>query len=126
MEQIRSSGANPRLELEGILLTMYDARTKLSSDVVTEVRNYFGSLVYETVIPRNVRLGEAPSFGKPVVQYDPHCPGALAYQRFAEEFLQRIAARQTERLGAGEPASSFAEQQPYTVPDQAVNLPPTI
>ena len=88
--QLRDSGANPGLTLEGILMTMYDARTNLAGDVVREVSRHFQGAVYETVIPRNVRLGEAPSFGKPVIQYDKYSAGALAYRRFAEEFLDRL------------------------------------
>lgn len=116
VEQIKSGGANPYLEIEGILMTMYDARTKLSSDVVIEVRNYFGSLVYETVIPRNVRLSEAPSFGKPIIQYDPHCTGAVAYERFADEFLRRVEARCLHRAPGQVPASPPARLEPNSSP----------
>jgi chromosome partitioning protein len=89
MAQLRESGANPALRLEGIVMTMYDARTNLAGDVVREVNRHFGDTVYDTVIPRNVRLSEAPSFGKPVTVYDPHSAGAMAYRRLAEEFLDR-------------------------------------
>ena len=68
---------------------MFDARTNLSADVVSEVRNHFGKLVYKTVIPRSVRISEAPSFGKPVVIYDPSSKGAQAYIEFAKEFVKR-------------------------------------
>lgn len=78
---------NPRLEIEGILLTMFDARLNLSREVAEEARKFFSGLVYKTVIPRNVRLSEAPSFGKPVLQYDPHCMGAQCYVQLAEEML---------------------------------------
>lgn len=78
---------NPRLEIEGILLTMFDGRTNLSNQVETEVRNYFGEKVYRTIIPRNVRLSEAPSFGKPIVFYDISCAGALAYINLAKEVM---------------------------------------
>ena len=80
---------NPRLTVAGMLLTMYDARTRLAQDVESEVRQHVPSLVFETVIPRNVRVGEAPSFGKPVIHYDPHCAGADAYFELAKEVAAR-------------------------------------
>ncbi len=80
---------NPRLTVAGMLLTMHDARTKLAQDVEREVRQHFPSLVFETVIPRNVRLGEAPSFGRPVIHHDPHCAGADAYFSLAKEVAAR-------------------------------------
>jgi chromosome partitioning protein len=80
---------NPRLTVAGMLLTMHDARTKLAQDVEREVREHFPSLVFDTVIPRNVRLGEAPSFGRPVIHHDPHCPGADAYFELAKEVAAR-------------------------------------
>jgi chromosome partitioning protein len=80
---------NPRLTVAGMLLTMHDARTKLAQDVEREVREHFPTLVFETVIPRNVRLGEAPSFGRPVIHHDPHCPGADAYFSLAKEVAAR-------------------------------------
>jgi len=92
IQQIRESNANPLIEIEGILMTMYDGRTNLSDEVVEEVRKHFGDKVYRTVIPRNVRLSEAPSFGKPIIQYDSHSSGARAYRQFAEEFLAKTAA----------------------------------
>lgn len=79
---------NPRLELEGVLLTMFDARTNLAIQVVDEVKNYFGNKVFSTVIPRNVRLSEAPSHGKPVVTYDPRSKGAILYQELAQEVIE--------------------------------------
>jgi len=78
---------NPSLEIEGILLTMADFRTKLTDEVIKEARNYFGEKVYKTVIPRSVKLGEAPGFGMPVVMYDRHSQGARSYYEFAKEFL---------------------------------------
>jgi len=78
---------NPALQIEGIVLTMFDSRTNLSRQVETEVRNYFGEKVYRTVIPRNIRLSEAPSFGKPIVFYDISCAGALAYINLAKEVI---------------------------------------
>ncbi len=80
---------NPGLEIEGVLLTMYDTRLTLSSQVVEEIGKFFKDKVYQTVIPRNVRLAEAPSFGKPVIFYDPESKGAKAYQNLAREFLKR-------------------------------------
>ena len=80
---------NPRLTVAGMLLTMHDARTKLAQDVEREVRTHFPSLVFETVIPRNVRLGEAPSFGRPVIHHDPHCAGSEAYFELAKEVAAR-------------------------------------
>jgi chromosome partitioning protein len=80
---------NPRLTVAGMLLTMHDPRTKLAQDVEAEVRRHFPSLVYETVIPRNVRLGEAPGFGRPVIHHDPHCAGADAYFELAKEVAAR-------------------------------------
>ena len=80
---------NPRLTVAGMLLTMHDARTKLAQDVEREVRAHFPALVFDTVIPRNVRLGEAPSFGRPVIHHDPHCAGADAYFELAKEVAAR-------------------------------------
>lgn len=78
---------NPGLEIEGVILSMFDGRTNLSIQVVEEVKKYFKEKVYTTVIPRNVRLAEAPSYGMPVIQYDPKSSGAQAYMEFADEFL---------------------------------------
>ncbi|MEO1769157.1 MULTISPECIES: ParA family protein [Enterococcus] len=80
---------NPELEIEGVLLTMYDARTNLGAEVVEEVRRYFQEKVYDTIIPRNVRLSEAPSHGKPIIDYDPRSKGAEVYQTLAKEVLDR-------------------------------------
>jgi chromosome partitioning protein len=82
---------NPVLEIQGIVLTMYDVRNRLSSLVADDVRGYFGAKVYDTVIPRNVRVSEAPSHGKPVLVYDLNCPGAQAYVHLASEVLRREA-----------------------------------
>ena len=79
---------NPKLTVQGVILSMFDGRTNLSVQVVQEVKKYFGSKVYTTVIPRNVRLAEAPSYGKPITEYDPKSRGAEAYMDFAEEFLE--------------------------------------
>jgi chromosome partitioning protein len=83
---------NPLLEIEGIVLTMYDDRTNLARQVTEDIRSHLGSKVYETVIPRNVRLGEAPSFGKPVLAYDIKSRGAEAYLALAREYLARRSA----------------------------------
>ncbi|NLY11852.1 MAG: ParA family protein [Firmicutes bacterium] len=81
---------NPDLEWEGVVMTMYDARTNLSHQVISDVKNYFQSqvVVYESIIPRNVRLGEAPSFGKPIALYDDKSKGALAYEKLAREVMK--------------------------------------
>lgn len=79
---------NPALRIEGVLLTMYDARLNLSQQVAEEARKFFAERVYKTVIPRNVRLSEAPSFGKPIVLYDPHSSGAESYRELAREVLE--------------------------------------
>jgi len=80
---------NEHLEIEGVLLTMYDARLNLSRQVAADAREYFGSQVYETVIPRNIRLAEAPSFGKPIIVYDVVSVGAQSYMSVAKELLTR-------------------------------------
>jgi chromosome partitioning protein len=80
---------NPRLTIAGMLLTMHDGRTRLAQEVETEVRTHFPKLVFDTVIPRNVRVGEAPSFGQPVIHFDPHCAGAEAYFELAKEVAAR-------------------------------------
>ncbi len=85
------SGLNPRLRIAGILLTMYDERTNLSRDVASEIRRHFDGQVYETVVPRTVRLAEAPSHGLPILQYDIKSRGAAAYLALAREFLGRAA-----------------------------------
>ena len=85
---------NKSLEIQGVVLTMYDRRNNLSSQVAADVRDHFGDKVYDTVIPRNVRVSEAPSFGKPVLLYDLHCSGAQAYLNLAKEVVRQ------ERKGA--------------------------
>lgn len=89
VQQIRECGANPGLLLEGIVMTMFDSRANLGNQVVNDVRNYFSEIVYNTLIPRTVRLGEAPSFGKSIIEYDPQGRGAQAYRSLAEEFIGR-------------------------------------
>ncbi len=98
VEQVRET-LNPTLSIHGIVLTMFDARNNLSGQVVADVREFMGSKVYDTVIPRNVRVSEAPSYGKPVLVYDLKCVGSEAYLKLATEVIQR------ERELMGHPAS---------------------
>src|SRR4026207_42670 len=109
IEQVRDSGANKRLELGGIVMTMFDARTNLSEQVVADVRKHFGERVYETVIPRSVRLSEAPSFGKSILEYASSGPAARAYRALAKEFLKRRSAPATPRELSHTPASETPE-----------------
>jgi chromosome partitioning protein len=89
IERVKSMSGNKALQIEGIVMTMYDARTRLSQEVVTSVRDHLGDKVFNTIIPRSVRLGEAPSHGRPIIAYDPEGAGAQSYKALAEEFLQR-------------------------------------
>ena len=91
VEQVRTT-LNPTLSIHGIVLTMYDSRNNLSNQVVADVRQFMGNKVYETIIPRNVRISEAPSYGKPVLVYDLKCVGSEAYLRLATEIIQREKA----------------------------------
>jgi len=88
VEQVKET-LNPGLSIHGIVLTMFDARNNLSSQVVADVREFMGDKVYETIIPRNVRISEAPSYGKPVLVYDLKCVGSEAYLKLASEIIQR-------------------------------------
>ena len=88
---------NPSLEIEGILLTMYDERTTLSRQVATDLRSFFGTQIFQSIIPRNVRLAEAPSFGKPIIFYDLHSKGAEGYTQLAQE----VIANAEKRAGSG-------------------------
>jgi chromosome partitioning protein len=97
---------NPRLRLAGVLLTMYDARTTLSSDVAAEVRRHLGDNVYRTVVPRSVRLAEAPGYGRPIARYSPESRGAQAYRALAAEVLEREAATASTRQFASQAAVS--------------------
>ncbi len=81
---------NPELKIGGIVFTMYDKRTRLANEVVQEVTNYFKHSVFKTIIPRNVRISEAPSFSKPINQYDPECIGARSYDKLADEVLEHV------------------------------------
>nr|HPG87580.1 ParA family protein [Spirochaetales bacterium] len=87
--QLVQKGMNPGLKITGILFTMYDSRTRLAQDVVQQVSSYFGERVFSTIIPRNVRLSEAPSHGVPICLYDPACIGAKSYEKLAAEVLAR-------------------------------------
>lgn len=88
VDLVRSS-LNPRLEIQGIVLTMFDGRNNLCGQVAEDVRAHFGDTVYKTVIPRNVRVSEAPSFGKPAIVYDFKCAGSRAYLKLAGELIRR-------------------------------------
>ena len=90
LNQVRENGINPRLELLGVVMTMFDGRTNLSAQVTGDVREHYGELVFETVIPRATRLAEAPSFGKPIIHYDKYSPGAAAYEVLTGELLKRL------------------------------------
>jgi chromosome partitioning protein len=109
VKQVRDSGANKHLEITGIVMTMFDARTNLSEQVVAEVRQHFGERVYETVIPRSVRLSEAPSFGKSILEYAPSGAAAQAYRARAREFTQRHASPATPHEPSHTPASENLE-----------------
>jgi len=94
VEQVRG-GLNPRLAIHGVVMTMFDPRNNLAAQVVADVRQFLGAKVYETVIPRNVRVSEAPSYGKPVLLYDLKCAGSQAYLKLASEVIQRERHLQT-------------------------------
>lgn len=87
--QLVTSNLNPSLKVGGVVLTMYDGRTRLSKDVAEQVREYFGDVAYKTVIPRSVRLSEAPSYGEPIEAFDPMSRGAIAYRQLGREFVER-------------------------------------
>ncbi len=102
IKQIRRGGLNRQLERSGILLTMVDRRTRLARDVCDQARAVFGGEVFDAEIPRNVRLGEAPSFGKPIHAYDPLCRGAISYSTLALEVIQRVEKEELEGTQAPE------------------------
>ena len=89
-------GLNPELQLDGILVTMYDSRVNLSNQVVSELRSYFEDKVFRSIIPRNIRVSEAPSHGKPVIHYESNCSGSIAYRGFVEEYLGEEEKEQIE------------------------------
>jgi chromosome partitioning protein len=101
IDQIRDAGANPNVRLEGIVMTMYDGRTLLSRQVVDEVTRYFPEQIYRTTIPRTIRIGEAPSHGKTILEHDPSGHGAHAYIALASEFLTRHSTGGTQSANAG-------------------------
>jgi len=90
VERLKSANINGGLDIGGVVMTMFDARTNLSHQVVDEVKRHLADKIFDTVIPRTVRLSEAPSFGKPIFQYDPHSPGAVAYHQLANEVVKRF------------------------------------
>ena len=92
LARLRDANVNPRLDIFGVVMTMFDGRTKLANEVVGEVRNLLGARVFETVIPRNTKLAEAPSFGKPIIHYDKYGAGAAAYELLAQEVMARLNA----------------------------------
>src|SRR6266404_1891023 len=135
MGQLHDNGVNARLELLGVVMTMFDGRTKLSQQVVGEVRQYFGEQVFETMIPRSTRLAEAPSFGKPIIHYDRASTGAAAYELLAQEVSQRLnlepmAVEKKEAEGvaeAAEPVVPPTEAKPVEAsaePSVEAELPP--
>src|ERR1039458_10127182 len=93
LNQLGGSGVNPRLDIFGVVMTMFDGRTKLSNEVVEEVRKLLGAKVFETVIPRTTRLAEAPSHGQPIIYYDKYSTGAAAYQLLTAEILSRLGIK---------------------------------
>ena len=105
-------GVNESLVIDGVLLTMYDARLNLSRQVATEAREYFGGKVFDTVIPRNVRLAEAPSFGKPIILYDVASVGAQAYMGAAKELMERTSTRRNVAVQPAERAAEVVGGQP--------------
>jgi chromosome partitioning protein len=90
VDRLKSAGVNPTLDIGGIVMTMYDSRTNLSRQVVDEVKQHLSTKLFETLIPRTIRLSEAPSFGKPIFAYDPHGVGATAYRALAKEVAARF------------------------------------
>ncbi len=112
MAQLHDTGVNPRLELVGVVMTMFDTRTKLCQQVVSEVRQHFGERVFETLIPRSTRLAEAPSFGKPIIHYDKHSSGAAAYELLAQELLGRLQAGVNRREAGGGSLQAAASGPP--------------
>jgi chromosome partitioning protein len=107
VERVREA-LNPDLAIDGVLMTMYDERTNLAKQVVEEVREVFGDQVYETVIPRNIRLGEAPSHGMPIFDYDKHSRGAVAYLALAKEYLRHEEKGIGQRAAQPDPGSAEA------------------
>lgn len=101
--QLRDTGVNPTLDLLGVVMTMFDARTRLATQVVEEVRKHFGAKVFDTVIPRTTRLAEAPSHGKPIIYYDKYSAGAAAYEVLTQEIIGRLDASPAPAAAAAAP-----------------------
>jgi chromosome partitioning protein len=114
--QLHDNGINPRLELLGVVMTMYDSRTKLANQVVSEVREHFGERVFETMIPRSTKLAEAPSFGKPIIHYDKYCGASAAYELLAQEFVARIEPKRIEPTKTATAAKAAAVQASAAAP----------
>jgi chromosome partitioning protein len=116
---------NPSLEIGGVALTMFDSRTRLAEQVVAEVRNHFGDLVFETLVPRSVRLSEAPGFGKPIVRYDGGAKSAHAYRALADEAITRFdlaprhEAPEAPEITETEELADDDEDEPVAAPDAA-------
>ncbi len=123
VEQVRQGGANTRLQIEGIVMTMFDQRTNLANQVVQQVLEHFSQHVFETIIPRSVRVSEAPSYGQPVLVYDRNCTGTAAYRALAREFLKREAARAGVAVAPEAPAE--AAVPPEVAPPPVPEAPPT-
>jgi chromosome partitioning protein len=117
LDQLSASGTSPNLRLLGVVMTMFDARTRLSHHVVDEVRQHFGSLVFDTVVPRTTRLAEAPSHGQPIIHYDRYSTGAAAYEVLAQEVLAR--------LRSNPPAPPTTPEPPPAAPDPEPAAPET-
>jgi chromosome partitioning protein len=113
---------NPALDIHGVVLTMFDGRTNLSSEVAAEVRRHLGSSVFATVIPRNVRLSEAPSFGKPIAMHAPGSTGALAYENLAAEVRRRAPTARVDPPTDPEPVESAPAQAPPTTETRSAVL----
>ncbi len=122
--KLHDSGASPRLAIEGIVMTMFDMRTNLSHQVVEEIQTHFPDQIYESLIPRSVRLAEAPSHGQPIIAYDPNCTGAAAYRQLAREFLKRRKASGSAPVAEASPddaveADLVAAETDETFPEGA-------
>ena len=126
VDQIRDSGINPQLRFLGLILTMHDARTRLSHQVSAEVREYFKDLVFDTMIPRTTRLAEAPSHGKPILEYDPYSVGSAAYEVLAQEVAQRLGlpTEPVQPEAPPRPTSPYFAA-PSSPPNREGNTPPT-
>ena len=114
VEQLKQADVNPKLAVGGIIFTMFDVRTNLARQVTEEVRKHFPELAFDTMIPRSVRLSEAPSFGKTIFDYDPQSTGAAAYQKLGNEVIRRFGLKHPARETAAQPATPAAEAAPAT------------